>query len=99
MQAQVDIGFDQLVQLAKRLPATQWTKLKQEVEKEQNPKEKEREEFKKLLLSGPTFSKKQLDAVAETRKRINQWRTTKSSQTLRFSSTTSERQTRQTLCG
>ena len=76
MQAQVDIGFDQLVQLAKRLPATEGTKLKQEVEKEQSPKDKEREEFKKLLLNGPTFSKKQLDAVAETRKRINQWRTT-----------------------
>jgi len=75
MQAQVDIGFDQLVQLAKRLPATEWTKLKQAVEKEQSPKDKEREEFKKLLLNGPTFSKKQLDAVAETRKRINQWRT------------------------
>lgn len=75
MQAQVEIGFEQLVQLAKRLPATEWTKLKQEVEKEQSPKDKEREEFKKLLLSGPTFSKKQLNAVAETRKKINQWRT------------------------
>jgi len=74
MQAQVDIGFDQLVQLAKRLPATQWTKLKEEVET-QTPKDKDREEFKTLLLNGPTFSKKQLEAVAETRKRINQWRT------------------------
>lgn len=74
MQAQVDIGFEQLVQLAKRLPATQWTKLKEEVEA-QTPKDNEREEFKKLLLNGPIFSKKQLDAVAETRKRINQWRT------------------------
>lgn len=74
MQVQVDIGFDQLVQLAKRLPAKQWTKLKQEVE-EQAPKDKEREDYKKLLLSGPTFSKKQLDAIAKTRKEINQWRT------------------------
>ena len=32
MQLQVDIGFDQLVQLVKRLPATQWTKLKAEVD-------------------------------------------------------------------
>lgn len=74
MQVQSDIGFDQLVQLAKQLPARQWIKLKEEVE-EQTPKDKEREDFKKLLLSGPTFSKKQLDAVARNRKAINQWRT------------------------
>jgi DNA-binding transcriptional regulator/RsmH inhibitor MraZ len=74
MRVQVDIGFNQLVQLAKQLPPTQWKKLKQEVETSA-PNDKEREEFKKLLLNGPTFSKKQLDAIAETRKKINQWRT------------------------
>jgi len=74
MQAQVDIGFDQLVQIAKKLPAQQWTKLKAEVEAQSNV-DTEREEFKKLLLNGPTFSKKQLNAIAETRKAINQWRT------------------------
>lgn len=74
MKVQVDIEFDQLVQLAKRLPATQWTKLKQEVETK-NPVDKEREDFRKLLLGGPTFSKKQLDTVAETRKKIDEWRT------------------------
>ena len=31
MQVQIDIAFDQLVQLAKRLPVKQWAKLKQEV--------------------------------------------------------------------
>jgi predicted NACHT family NTPase len=74
MQVQVDIQFDQLVQLAKRLPPKQWTKLKQEVEAKE-PVEKEREEFRKILLGGPTFSKKQLDAVADTRKKIDEWRT------------------------
>ncbi len=74
MQAQVDIGFDQLVQIAKKLPAKQWTKLKAEVEAVINV-DTEREEFKKLLLNGPTFSKKQLNTIAETRKEINQWRT------------------------
>jgi len=74
MQVQVDIGFDQLVQLAKRLPAMQWTKLKQEVEA-QMPADRDREDFRKLLMNGPVFSKKQLDAVAETRKRIDEWRT------------------------
>ncbi len=74
MQVQVDIEFDQLVQLAKRLPHTQWTKLKQEVETK-NPVDKDRQDFRKLLLGGPTFSKKQLDIVIETRKKIDEWRT------------------------
>ena len=74
MQAQVDIEFDQLVQLARQLPATQWAKLKQEVEA-QAPVDKEREDFRKILMNGPTFSKKQLDNIVETRKMIDEWRT------------------------
>lgn len=74
MQVQVDIGFDQLVQLAKRLPATQWTKLKKEVETTESV-DNDRGNFRKFLLEGPTFSQKQLDAVAETRKKIDEWRT------------------------
>ena len=74
MQAQVEIGFDQLVQLVKRLPQTQWTKLKQEVET-QIPIDKEREDFRKFLLNGPTFSEKQLETIAKTRQKIDEWRT------------------------
>ena len=74
MQAQVDIGFDQLVQLAKRLPATQWTALKKEVETTK-PTDNDREDFRNFLLNGPTFSQKQLDAIAQTRKEIDEWRT------------------------
>ena len=32
MQAQIDIEFDQLVEIAKQLPAKQWRKLKEKVE-------------------------------------------------------------------
>ena len=74
MQAQVEIGFDQLVQLVKRLPQTQWTKLKQEVETP-TAVDQEREDFRNFLLNGPTFSKKQLDTIADTRKKIDEWRT------------------------
>ena len=74
MQVQVDLEFDQLVQIAKKLPAKQWTKLKAEVETLSAMKT-DREEFKEFLLNGPTFSKKQLATIAETRKAINQWRT------------------------
>lgn len=74
MQVQVDTEFDQLVQIAKKLPVKQWTKLKAEVE-EKPTSNRKRGSFKKLLLSGPVFSKKQLEIIAETRKAINQWRT------------------------
>lgn len=35
MQVQLEIEFDQLVQIAKKLPAKQWYKLKKEVEKQE----------------------------------------------------------------
>lgn len=74
MQVQVDIEFSELVQIAKKLPNTQWNKLKEEVETK-SVADTEREDFRKLLLSGPTFSKKQLKVIDETRKSINKWRT------------------------
>ena len=74
MQLQVDIEFDQLVQLAKKLPSKQWTKLKQEVDNQQ-PADRPVTELETFLLNAPTFSKKQLDEIAKTRKAINQWRT------------------------
>ncbi|HEX8356556.1 MAG TPA: hypothetical protein VF610_04060 [Segetibacter sp.] len=74
MQAQVDIEFDQLVKLVKQLQPTQWTKLKREVE-EKGAVPGQNSDLVSLLLSAPTYSKKQLDDVAKTRKAINQWRT------------------------
>lgn len=73
MQVQVDIGFDQLVQLAKRLPATQWAKLKNEVEKEKKV-ENQVSDLEVFLLTAPTFNKKQLNEIAKTRKAISEWR-------------------------
>ena len=74
MQVQVDIEFDDLLKIVKNLPAIQLSKLKKEIEA--NPeKETKRQDFKSLLLNGPTFSKRQLDTIAKTRKAINQWRT------------------------
>jgi hypothetical protein len=74
MRVQVDIGFDQLVQLAKQLPATQWKKLKTEVEKQQE-QANAASDLEAFLLTAPTFTKQQLDEVAKTRKKISQWRT------------------------
>ena len=74
MQVQVDIEFEQLVKLAKQLPDTQWKKLKIEVEKEKE-QTGTTSDLEQFLLSAPTFTKKQLDEIAKTRKRISQWRT------------------------
>jgi len=73
MQVQLDIGFEQLVSIVKKLPARQWAKLKSEIER--NGKDvPQNEDLETFLLQAPTFSQKQLDTIAETRKAINQWR-------------------------
>jgi hypothetical protein len=74
MQVQVDIEFDQLVRIAKKLPNKQWQKLKAEVETE-NHTDYSADDMEKFLLNGPTFSKKQLETIEENRKAINKWRT------------------------
>lgn len=59
MQVQVDIEFEQLVKIAKKLPENQWEKLKVEVENDRQLKNST-DDLEAFLLSGPTFSKKQL---------------------------------------
>jgi hypothetical protein len=73
MQVQIDIEFEQLVSLVKKLPARQWAKLKSEIEKNGKdvPKNQDLEAF---LLQAPIFSQKQIDTISETRNAINQWR-------------------------
>ena len=70
MQVQVDIGFDQLVKLAKQLPKSQWTKLKTEVEAQEQADTSS--DMLHFLMSAPTFNKKQLDGIAKARKEISQ---------------------------
>ena len=73
MQVQVDIGFDQLLKIVRKLPSGQLKQLKAEIEKEaQNSK---LGDLEALLLNGPTATKKQLDVIENNRKAINQWRT------------------------
>ncbi len=74
MQAVVDIKFDELVKIVKNLPENKLSELRAEIEKEAT-QENDRVSFKSLLLNGPTFSNKQLNDMARTRKAINQWRT------------------------
>jgi hypothetical protein len=74
MEVQVNIGFEQLVHLAKQLPAMEWKKLKTEVEKHTGSVDTT-SDLEQFLLTAPTFNKKQLDEIAKTRKAISQWRT------------------------
>lgn len=73
MQVQVEIGFDQLLQAVKRLPSAKLKELRAELDKDA-PKEQVTN-LERLLLNGPTATKKQLDTIARNRKAINQWRT------------------------
>jgi len=74
MEVQVDIGFGQLVKIAKKLPKTQWQKLKTEVEGDDHGV-LDSDDLEAFLLYGPTFTKKQLKVIEENRKAINKWRT------------------------
>jgi hypothetical protein len=73
MQIQVDIGFDDLIRIVKKLPREQLLKFKSELEK-QDVADTQSQELESFLLSAPTFSDKQLETIEQTRKAINQWR-------------------------
>jgi hypothetical protein len=73
MQVQVDIGFEQLVTIAKRLPKTQWQKLKSAVDSDTQLSTGD--DLEAFLLNGPTFNEEQLKVIDDNRKAINKWRT------------------------
>ena len=73
MQVQVDIGFEQLLRIVKKLPSGQLKQLKAEIERE--AKSTDSAELETLLLHGPVATKKQLETIDMNRKAINQWRT------------------------
>ncbi|MCH5599709.1 hypothetical protein [Niabella ginsengisoli] len=69
---QIDIGFDQLLKIVKKLPSEQLKKLKAEMEKPKTVKHNT--DLESLLLKGPVATKKQLETINKNRKAINQWR-------------------------
>ncbi|MET3978904.1 hypothetical protein ABIB62_001473 [Mucilaginibacter sp. UYP25] len=73
MQIQVDIGFNDLVEIVKNLPADQLLQLKKELQ--DKPANSNKVHFRDLLVNGPTISDEQAKTMEETRKAINQWRT------------------------
>ena len=73
MQIQVDIGFEQLMEIIKQLPANKLSMLKAELGKRGNGKTKIHD-IEAFLMRAPTFTKTQVAAISKTRKAINQWR-------------------------
>ena len=73
MQIQVDIGFDDLIRLVKKLPKDQLLKFKKELEK-QATTDMQTQDLESFLMSAPTFSAEQIAIVEQTRKAINEWR-------------------------
>lgn len=73
MQVQVDIGFDQLLGIVRKLPAKQLRQLKAQIEKKVDQGQS-KSELLALLLSGPVATKRQIKNITDNRKAINQWR-------------------------
>lgn len=73
MEPVIDIAFEELVEIAKKLPASKWSKLKAEVENSAHKSVKSKN-LESFLLKAPTFTKKQIENIAKTRKAINKWR-------------------------
>lgn len=73
MQVQVEIGFEQLLQIVKALPSGKLKRLKLEIEKEVN-QEESRLDLETLLMNGPVATIEELEVIGKNRKAINQWR-------------------------
>lgn len=71
MQVQVDIAFEQLLKVVRKLPPGQLKLLKAEIE---GQGKKAQINLENLLLKGPVATQKQLDTIESNRKAINQWR-------------------------
>ena len=74
MQVQLNIEFDQLLKIVKDLPLGKLKQLKAEIER-MAADTGSGIDLERLLLNGPTATKKQLATIAKNRKAINQWRT------------------------
>ncbi|MDX9750305.1 MAG: hypothetical protein RBT71_04405 [Flavobacteriales bacterium] len=74
MTLKLDIGFEQLLQLIRQLPAEQRARVKAALNGPTSEAPAHDKAFEELLLSGPVLTKAELDKVAEAREAINKWR-------------------------
>lgn len=76
MALKAEIPFKQILTVVKSLTPSQKEQLRV-VLSEPNSTSAKQSDLTKLLLSGPVFSKKQIDVIKQNRKSINEWRTKK----------------------
>jgi hypothetical protein len=76
MQLTVNLGYEQIVNLIRQLPANQIEKIKKELTQDYITTKAQTEisEFQQFLLSGPVMSDKQYQDFKENRKQFNIWR-------------------------
>lgn len=71
MQVQIDIGFNQLVQIVKALPPTQLKQLRVAIDEEIYP-ERLQTNLETLLLAGPVATENDLQFIDEKRQHLDQ---------------------------
>ncbi len=77
MELKLKIGYAELFELIKQLPASQIFQLKSELEERTLPARKTEEKMalRTLLLKGPVMSEEQYQQYLQTRAWMSQWRT------------------------
>jgi hypothetical protein len=76
MELVVNLGYEQVINLVRQLPANQIEKIKKEITQDYIQKKAQAEisEFQQFLLSGPVMSNEQYQNFKENRKQFNTWR-------------------------
>lgn len=74
MKIKVQLPFNELVTIVRKLSPTLKERLQKELTQKAEPV-KMKSRLTELLLDGPVFSDEQIQTIEETRKSINQWRT------------------------
>jgi hypothetical protein len=77
MELKLKIGYPELLELIKQLPASQLEQLKIELMKPPAPKKSAKKsftDFQKLLLEGPVMNDDQYQQFLLNRQYFNQWR-------------------------
>ena len=76
MEMKVQVPFQQLLTMVKRLTPAQRERLRQELA-DKRPLKKDKDEFIEYLLNGPVYSDQEINEIEENRKSIATWRTKK----------------------
>ena len=76
MELKLNIGYQELIELIKQLPANQIRKLKADLASivTDNDMEKDRSDFQEFLLEGPVMEDDQYQDFLFNRKYFNTWR-------------------------